>query len=135
MIPSSVFIATVALHNKFALSSKFSRNPGSMPKKYRRVSSTSGKDGKYIAGFLVKSSVAVVGVRCCLLLAVKYIPAQKIMSVSTKVNHNCSALVLYSGNGVCYHHSSVYIRALYTTARVPNLTCEAISPGRNTFCQ
>jgi len=45
-------------------SSKFSRNPGSMPKKYRHVLSTSGKYGKYIAGFLLKSYVGVVGVRC-----------------------------------------------------------------------
>jgi len=59
--------------------------------------------------------------------------AQKIVSVSTEVNHNRSALD--SGNGVCCHHSSVYIRALYTTARVPNSTCEAIPPGRNAFCQ
>jgi len=62
------------------------------------------------------------------------IPAQKIVPVSTEVNHNCSALVLDSGNGVCCHHSSVYIRVLYTTAHGPNLTCEAISPGRNAFC-
>jgi len=57
------------------------------------------------------------------------------VSVSTEVNHNRSALVLDSGNGVCCHHSSVYIRALYTTARGPNLTCEANSPGRSAFCQ
>ena len=63
------------------------------------------------------------------------IPAQKIVSVSTEVNHNRSALVLDIGNGVCCHHSSVYISALYTTAGGPNPTCEAIPPGRNTFCQ
>ena len=52
MIPSAVFVTTVALQNKFPLSSKFSRNPGSMPKTYTHVLSASGK---YMAGFLVKS--------------------------------------------------------------------------------
>jgi len=32
--------------------------------------------------------------------------AQKIVSVSTELNHNRSALVLDSDNGVCCHHSS-----------------------------
>jgi len=32
MIPNAVFVAAVALQNKFPLFSKFSRNPGSMPK-------------------------------------------------------------------------------------------------------
>ena len=36
------------------------------------------------------------------------IPAQKIVSESTKINHNRSTLVLGSGNGVCCHHSSLY---------------------------
>jgi len=63
------------------------------------------------------------------------IPAQKIVSVWMEVNHNRSALVLDPGNGVCCHHCSVYINALYTMARGPNPTCEAVSPGRNTFCQ
>ena len=52
MIPSAVFVAVVAPQNKFPLSSKFSRNPGSMPKTHTHVLSTSGK---YMAGFLVKS--------------------------------------------------------------------------------
>ena len=50
--PYGVFVAPAALQNKFPLSSKFSRNPGSLPKTYTHVLSTSGK---YIAGFLVKS--------------------------------------------------------------------------------
>jgi len=62
MITCADFVAAVALQNKFPLFSKFSRNPGSMPKKYRHVLSTSEKYEKHIAGFLVKSSVGVVGV-------------------------------------------------------------------------
>ena len=62
MIPSAVFfVAAVALYNKFPLSSKFSRSPGSMPKMYTHVLSTSGK---YMTGFLVKSLGGVVGVQC-----------------------------------------------------------------------
>ena len=34
MIPSAVFVAAVAIQNKFPLPSKLSRNPGSMPKTY-----------------------------------------------------------------------------------------------------
>jgi len=35
-----------------------------------------------------------------------YILAQKIVFVSTELNHNGSALVLDSDNDVCCHHSS-----------------------------
>jgi len=63
MIPGAVFVAAAALQNKFPLFGKFSRNPGNMPEKYRHVSSTSGKYGNYISGFLVKRSEGVVGVR------------------------------------------------------------------------
>jgi len=34
-----------------------------------------------------------------------YIPVQKIVSLSTELTHNRSALVLYSDNGVCCHRS------------------------------
>jgi len=132
MIPTVVFVAAVALQNRYPLSRKFSRNPGSIPK----ISSTSGK---YMAGFLVKSfgeccsRMVLTGASCwppnnC-------IPAQKIVSMSAELNHNRSALVLDSDNGVCCHHSStycLYIRVLQTTPRGPNRTCEAISPGRKT---
>jgi len=128
MIPTVVFVAAVALQNKFPLSSKFSRNPGSMPK----ISSTSGK---YTAGFLVKSFGGCCG-RAVLTGASCWrpnncIPAQKIVSTSAELNHNRSALVLDSDNGVCCHHSStysLYIRVLQTMPRGPNLTCKAISP-------
>jgi len=58
--PSAVFVAPVALQNKFPLANKFCRSPGSLPKTYTHVSSTSGK---YMAGFLVKSFGVVAGVR------------------------------------------------------------------------
>jgi len=70
VIPSAVFIVAVALQNKFPLFTKFSRNPGSMPKAYTHALSTSGK---YMAGFLVKIFGVLweYGVDGCLLLAVK----------------------------------------------------------------
>ena len=49
---------------------------------------------------------------CTMLTAVCYwpsnncVPAQKIVSVLTELNHNRSALVLDSNNGVCCHNSS-----------------------------
>jgi len=100
MIPNPAFVAGVALQNKFPLSSKFSRNLGSMPT-YTHVLSNLGK---YMAGFLVKSfgkccgSTVLTGASCwpssnCTL-------AQKIVSVSTELNNNLSELVLDSDNGV-----------------------------------
>ena len=64
-IPNAVYVTPVALQNKFSFSSKFSKNPGSLPKKHTHVVSTSRK---YMAGFLVKSFGGFDG---CLLLAVK----------------------------------------------------------------
>jgi len=61
MIPREVFVAAVALKKKIILSSKFSRNPGMMPKIYTHVLSISGK---CMAGFFVKSFGGVTGVRC-----------------------------------------------------------------------
>jgi len=91
-----------------------------------------------MAGFLVKSfegccgSMVLTGASCwppgnC-------IPAQKIVSVSTELNHNRSALALDSDNGGVLSPLLfiVYIRVFQTTTRRPNLTCEAISPGRKT---
>jgi len=132
MTPTAVFVAAEALQKKFPLSSKLSRNPGSMPK-------TSSTSGKYMAGFLVKSfggccgRTVLTGASCW--RPNNCIPAQKIVSMSTVLNHNCSALVLDSDNGVCCHHSSaysLYIRVLQTTTRGTYLTCEAISPVRKT---
>jgi len=62
--------------------------------------------------------------------SVNCIPAQKIVSLSTELNHNCSALVLDSDNGVWSSPLFIfYIRVLHTTASEPNLTCEVISPA------
>jgi len=115
MIPSAVFVVAVALQNKFPLTSKFSTNPGSMPKTSTHVLPPWGK---YMAGFLMKSfwgrcgSTVLMGASCC--PSSNYIPVQKIVSLSTELNHNRSALVLYSDNGVCCHHRPhlfiVYIR-------------------------
>ena len=134
MIPSAVYVVAAALQNKFPLSSKFLRNPGSMPKKSTHVLSTWGK---YMAGFLVKSfweccgSTVLTGASCW--PSSNYIPVQKIVSLSTELNHNRSSLVLYSDNGVWSPHLFiVYIRVLRTAARGTNPTCEAISPGRKT---
>ena len=106
MISSAAFVATVALQKKFLLSRKLSRNPGSMPKTYTHVSPTSGK---YMAGFLVKSFGGSCG---STVLTSTYcwpsghrILVQNIVSVSTELTHNRSALVLDSDNGVCCHHS------------------------------
>jgi len=109
MIPSAVFVATVALQKKFLLSSKLSRNPGSIPKTYTYVLSTSGK---YVVVFLVKSfgvyceSTVLTGASCW--PSSHRIPVQKIVSMSTKFNHNRSALVLDSDNGVCCHTTSLH---------------------------
>jgi len=59
-----------------------------------------------MAGFLVKScgSTVLTGAYCW--PSSNYIPVKKIVSWSMELNHNRSALVLYSDNGVCCHHSS-----------------------------
>jgi len=86
---------------------QISRHPESMPKTSTHVLSTSGK---HMAGFLMKSfwgrcgSTVLTGTSCwpsnnCSLV-------EKIVSLSTELNHNRSALVLDSDNGVCCHHSS-----------------------------
>ena len=134
MIPSVVFVAAVALKKKFLLSSKFSRIPGMMPKIIHVFcrsweSVWPGSSWKVLEGVTVVRCwrVPLAG-RQVVFLIRKLCPR-------LRLNHNCSALLLDSDNGVCCHHCSVYIRALYTTALGPNPTCEAISPGRNTFCQ
>jgi len=94
MIPSAVFVAAVALQNKFPLSSKFSINLGSLPKTYMFC-----RPGEsiYMAGFLVKRfggclweySVMLTGASCW--PSSNYILVQKIVSLSTELNHNRSA--------------------------------------------
>ena len=81
--------------------SKFSRNPGCMPKPYRHVLSTSGR---YMAGFLVKrfggccENTVLTGASCW--ASSNCIPAQKVVPLSTELNHNRSALVLDSDIGL-----------------------------------
>jgi len=107
MIPNAVFVAATAVQNKFPLSSKVSRNPGSMPKTYTHVLSTSGM---YMAGFRVKSFG-----ECCanaVLTGISFwpptncIPVQKVVSLSTELTQNRSALVLDSDSGLRCRHSS-----------------------------
>jgi len=105
-----------------------------MPKTYKHLLSTWGK---YMAGFLVKSiwgccgSTVLTGASCW--PPSNCIPVQKIVSLSTELTHNRSALVLDSNNDVLSPLLFiVYIRVLCTTARGTNPTCEAISPGRKT---
>ena len=95
--------------NTFSHSSKFSRNPGNMPMTYTHVLSTSVM---FMARFLVKGlggycgSTVLAGAHCW--QSSNCIPAQTIVSVSTEVNHNRSALVLDSDNGVgCYPSPSL----------------------------
>jgi len=104
VIPSAVLVAAVALQTKFALSSKFSRNVGSIPKltcfvdlgkAYNQVPRE-----KLWRGY---GSTALTGASCW--PSSNCIPVQKIVSMSTKSNHNHSALVLDSSDGVSCHHS------------------------------
>ena len=118
---------------KISTLQKIFNNSWDNGKDHTRVLSISGK---CMAGFFVKSfggcygSTVLTGASCW--PSSNCIPARNIVSASE--DHNCSALLLGSDNGVCYHHS-VCIRALYTTALGPNPTCETISLGRNTFGQ
>jgi len=118
MIPNAVFVAAIAVQNKFPLSSEVSGNPGSMPKTYTHVLSTSAK---YMAGFRVKSfgeccgSTVLTGASCW--PSSNCIPVQKVVSLSTELTHNRSALVLDSDNGVCCHHSSSQSISGFSTLR------------------
>jgi len=138
MMPSVVFVATVALQNKFPLSSKFSRNPGSMPRTYTHALSTTDK---YMAGFLVKNSGGCCGstvltdISCW--LSNNCIPAQTIVPVLTELNHNCSELVLDSDNGVSCHHSSSESRSGFSNygSRAKSDLRRHFTRPQNTFCQ
>jgi len=71
MIPSAVFVAAVAPQNKLPLSTKFSRNPGSLPKAYSHVF----VDLRKVYGRIPREKLWGVsreyGVDGCLLLVVK----------------------------------------------------------------
>ena len=85
-----------------SLFGKFLRNLGSMPKTSTYALSTSRK---HTTGFLVKSFGEWCG--STVLTAASYlpsshcIPAPKLVSMSGKLNHNCSPLVLDSIRVVC----------------------------------
>ena len=122
MIPSAGFILAIALHTKISLSSKFLRNPGSMPKAFTHVLTTSRE---HTTEFLVKSfgkrCVSTVLTAACYWLSSLCIPAQMFVSVSGELNHDHSPLVLESDKDVCCHHfSSVIIRGDQTTAHGPH---------------
>ena len=92
--------------DKISTLQKFSRNPGSMPKTYKHVLSTSGRYGRVLHEKLwgCYGSTVLTGASCwpssnCIL-------TQKIVSVSMELTHNRSELVMDSDNGVCCHHSS-----------------------------
>ena len=134
MIPSAVFFVAVALQKKFLLSSKLSRNPGSMAKTYIHASSPSAK---CMPGSPWKALRDVVAARCwqapiagrqvtaflfrrlCLCQRSKSQP----FSVSAGLRQWCvlSPLLFI-----------VYIKVLHTTARRTNPTYESISPGHKT---
>jgi len=63
MIPSAVFVTAVTLQNKFPLSSKFSRNPGSTPKTYTQHMFCRPRESIRPASSW-KALEGVVGVRC-----------------------------------------------------------------------
>jgi len=83
-IPSAVFVLVVAIQAIFSFSSKFLKNPGSMPKTSTYVLSTSRK---HMTGFLMKSSG-----ECCgstVLTAACYWPSKSLYS--------CSEVCVYVG--------------------------------------
>jgi len=134
MIPSAVFVAAVALQKKCLLSSKLSRNPGSMSKTYTHVSSPSGKcmpvSREKLWGMLREH-----GVDRCLLLAVKspYSCSEDCVSVDgVKLQPFSAGVGLRQWCVLSRLLFIVYIRVLRTTARGTNPTYEAISPGRKT---
>jgi len=106
---------------------KFSRNPGSMPKTFTDVLSTSVKSFVKCFGGCCGSPV-LLGASCR--PPNRCIPAQKVASVSGELNHDRSALV--STQTMVCAVLIVCIRVLHTTVRGPNPTCETIFPGRKT---
>ena len=95
MIPSAVFVAAVAIQNKFPLPSKLSRNPGSMPKTYslhmfcrhRESIDRVSRETRW------ECCVSTVLMAACYWPSNNCIPVQKIMSVSTEANHNRRTMV------------------------------------------
>ena len=106
LIPSADFVAVVALQNKFPLSRNFREILGACQRCIHmfcrpRESVWPGSLWKALGccGSTVLMDASCWPSNTC-------IPAQKIVSVSTELNHNRSALVLDSNNGVCCHYFS-----------------------------
>jgi len=89
MIPSAVLVPDVALQTKFSLSSKFSKNLGSMPWTSAHVLSTSRK---HTTGFLVKNfwrcCGSTVSTAACYCVSSHCIPAQRFVFLWGELNHN-----------------------------------------------
>jgi len=67
----------------------------------------------------------------------KCILVQKVVSLSTDLNHNRSALVLDSDSDVCCHHSSsiVYQGSSHYGSRAKSDLRSHFTQPQNTFCQ
>ena len=108
VIPNVVFILAIVLQTKIPLSSKFLRNLGSMPKTFTHVLLTSRK---HTIGFLMKSFGECCGstvlATACYWSSSRCIPAQKFVSVSGKLTHNRSRLVLVSDKDAWCHYFSL----------------------------
>jgi len=118
MIPSTVLFAAVALQDKVPLSSKFSRNPWSMPKTYTHMFCRPRKSiwpGSSWKALGCCGSTVLPGASCW--PSSSYIPIQKIVSLSTELTHNRSTLVLDSYSGLRCHHSSSYSISGFSTLR------------------
>ena len=135
MIPSAVFVAAVPLQNKFPLSSKFSRNTGSIPKTYTqhmfcrpRKSIWPGSSWKALEG--------VVGVRCwwvplagsqvTVFLLKRLCPCWRSLSQPFSVGFGLRQWCVLSSLLFI-----VYIRVskLRPAGQIQPANCEAISPG------
>ena len=104
------FVLAIKVQCKFSLTSKFSRNLGSMPKMATLVSSTSPR---HTIGSLEKSFGECCGrtvlKAACYWQSCHYIPAQKFLCVLADLICNHSQWALDTEKGVCYHHSSYSI--------------------------
>ena len=110
--------------------SKFSRNLGRMPTTYTDVFSTSVKSFVKSCGGWCGSPV-LMGASCWPLS--HCIPAQKVASVSGELNHDRSALVPHSDNGVCCS-LSVYQGSPHYGPWAKSDLRNHFSRPQNTFC-
>jgi len=136
VIPSAVFVTAVALQNKFSLSSKSSRNPGSISKSYTQHMFCRPRES-IRPGSSWKTWEGVVGVRCwwvplagsqvTVFLCKRLCPCWRSWSQPFSVGVGLRQWCVLSPLLFI-----VYIRVLKTTASGANPTFEVISPGRKT---